>query len=192
MIYLYDHLATDIGETVDIKANSIGRAIQLIEANFRGFLKKINQEGGYQVFRNGTDTEALTKEEVLENIKYKNAQDWHIMPYIKGAGKAGAVVLGVVLVVVGAVMSVYGYGAGVPLMKLGGAIALGGVAAMFAPAPKTHHGANIEAKEDRGSFLVNGSFNRTEAGGARTLLCGRWHLGTTVVNANAEVEDQSE
>lgn len=60
-----------------------------------------------------------------------------ILPVVSGASNGLRVVAGAVLVVVGAVASYFGFGAvGVPMMKMGAALIIGGVAGMLATVPK--------------------------------------------------------
>lgn len=119
--------------------------------------------------------------------------DIRIAPVIVGSKRGGVlnVILGAVLVIVGAVLTAYGYGSiGVPLMKFGAAMIVGGVIQMLSPMPK-----GLSSQDNPGntpSYSFNGPVN-TEAQGHPVpyFAGGPMWIGSAVISAGIAVKDNS-
>jgi len=189
-IVLYGDLEEKYGKVHKFDVSCVGEAIRALKANFPGFIQSIDKEAEYNVVR-GEDLEsgeALDEETI--SMKFKKGS-FHIAPAIIGK-KAGvfATVLGAVLIVVGAVLSVYGYGAiGVPMMKMGAALMIGGICMMLTPVPGTPEYSERENPDERASFLFDGAKNTTEQGGAIPVIYGRVSVGSTIISSALDVED---
>ena len=114
-----------------------------------------------------------------------------IIPVIIGSKKAGLLqtILGVVLVAVGAIATYFGGGAvGVPLMKFGAALAIGGVIQMLSP-----QSTGLASKQDaanQASYAFGGVTNTAAQGYPVPLLYGKRRIGGAIISAGIYVEDQ--
>ncbi|MBA7948478.1 tail assembly protein [Citrobacter freundii] len=114
-----------------------------------------------------------------------------IIPVVIGSKKAGVLqtILGAALVVVGAVATYFGGGAvGVPMMKIGAAMALGGVVQMLSPQPSGL--ASKQSADNHASYAFGGVTNTAAQGYPVPLLYGRRRIGGAVISAGIYVEDQ--
>ena len=114
----------------------------------------------------------------------------HITPVVEGSGRFGQIILGVVLIVVGAVM--YAYGAGGPwadaFITAGIGMVVGGVAQLLMPTPKIDDYGAADRAENKANFVFNGAVNVYEQGGPVPLIYGRVKAGSVVISAGFEVE----
>jgi predicted phage tail protein len=96
------------------------------------------------------------------------------------------IVAGVVLVVVGAVLTATGYGSagGIQLILFGASLVLGGIATLLAPSPP---GTNTD--KQKSSYLFSNPVNVARQGGPVSILIGELHIGSTVVSASLEATD---
>lgn len=118
-----------------------------------------------------------------------------IVPIVIGSKKAGLLqtVLGAVLVVVGALGATLGQawgGAawGPAVMKIGAALALGGVVQMLSPQPAGL--ASKQSADNRASYAFGGVTNTAAQGYPVPLLYGRRRIGGAIISAGIYVEDQ--
>lgn len=197
MIRLYGSLAKKFEDKFDydpknikIKVNSVEEFMKAMEANFQGFKELINKSGFYRVIR-GTFKEGKDVEEKEVEMTFKETE-WRMIPLAAGAGGKGgmfAAIAGVVLIAVGAVASFYGYSAiGVPLMKLGLALVIGGVAQMLAPQPGTGNYGDREV-DKKPSYLFNGPVNTSQPGVTIAVVYGKSHIGSAFISGGLTVTD---
>ncbi|EMO1383948.1 TPA: tail assembly protein [Citrobacter freundii] len=114
-----------------------------------------------------------------------------IIPVVIGSKKAGVLqtILGAALVVVGAVATYFGGGAvGVPMMKIGAALALGGVVQMLSPQPSGL--ASKQSADNRASYAFGGVTNTTAQGNPVPVLYGRRRIGGAIISAGIYIEQQ--
>lgn len=175
MIYLYGKLRKIFGDSIDCEVNSVQELVRAAEANRPGFKDQIEKQRKYIIrrgpeFRKGKD---VGEEEVEMRF---GETTWHILPMPEGYSGAARVILGVVIFAVGAVLNYGSYGSlsalGIPMMKIGAVIALGGVASMLAPAPSIGNYSDRESPNERPSYLFDGPTNRAAAGAAVPLVYG--------------------
>ena len=187
-IHLLGYLGKKYGYEHRLDVGSVGEALKALNANFKGFLKDIKKEERYNVTVGNFKEENSLNEETIQ-MNYRKGDIW-ISPSIEGK-KQGVLttVLGAVLIVVGIVLSVYGYGLGTPLIKIGAGLMIGGVAMMLTPVPGTPEYNSREKPDDRPSFLFDGPVNTNEQGGAIPIVYGRMLVGSTVVSTAIDVED---
>lgn len=102
-----------------------------------------------------------------------------IVPVISGRKSGGIlqVVMGAVLVVVGAFLWATPMGA--PLVAMGISMALGGVIQMLTPVPKTPD--QQASPENKPSYLFNGAFNSTQQGLPVPVVYGQMLVGSSVI-----------
>lgn len=129
----------------------------------------------------------------VEEMQYPvGGEPIRIAPVLAGAKRAGLfqTILGAVLIVVGAVLTYTGVGApiGTPMMKIGAAMALGGVVQMLSPQQQGLSSA--DGPENGASYNFNGPVNTMAQGNPVPLLYGRMIVGSSVVSAGIYAEDQ--
>lgn len=158
------------------------RALCALFPAFRALLYKAAQNGlRFHVWR-GDST-------ISENeLSMTGAGIIRISPEVRGAKHAGVLqtIIGAVLVVVGAVLTfipetnAFGWF----LIKVGAALALGGVAQMLTPTPKS------DGPSDKPqSNFFNGPVNVAALGNPVPVLYGRAIVGSVVISAGIEVDD---
>lgn len=120
-----------------------------------------------------------------------------IVPVIIGSKRAGVLqtILGAALVVVGAIGAFTPFGQAVgggvwgsATMKIGAALALGGVVQMLSPQP-----TGLASKQDadnRASYAFGGVTNTAAQGYPVPLLYGKRRIGGAIISAGIYVEDQ--
>ena len=116
-----------------------------------------------------------------------------IVPVVIGSKRAGALqtILGAALVVAGAVISYFfpvaaPYGA--VMMKVGAAMALGGVIQMLSP--QTAGLASKQDADNQASYAFGGVTNTAAQGYPVPLLYGKRRIGGAIISAGIYVEDQ--
>jgi predicted phage tail protein len=189
-IRLYGRLGVKFGRVHKLAVGSAAEAVRALCSQLRGLERYLNESKdngfGYGVFYGKKNLH----EDDLLNPNY--GDDIRIAPVILGSKNGGwiQVILGVVLVVVGAVLSAYGYGAiGQPLMKLGIGLIVGGVVQLLAPSPK---GISARDKpENQASYSFNGPINTQAQGNPYTVIYGDVITGSAVLSAGIDVDDQA-
>ena len=187
-VHLLGEMGEKYGTEHKMDVGSVGEALRALDANHPGFIRDIRKEEHYNVcVGDFNDNDAL--DDVSVQMNHKKGDIW-IAPEVIGR-KAGmlATVLGAVLIVVGIVLSIYGFGAGTPLIKLGAGLMLSGVAMMLTPVPGSPQYSEREEPDERQSFLFDGPVNTNEQGGAIPIAYGRVLIGSTVVSTALDVED---
>lgn len=108
-----------------------------------------------------------------------------ITPVIQGAGNAGRIVLGIILVVVGYLASPMTGGASLYLVGPGIGLIIGGVIGLLTPVPKNNNNSASESEyvENRPSYNFNGPVNTTAQGHPVPLAYGRLIVGSAVISA---------
>jgi len=192
-IRLYGEAGTRFGRVhrLALDTNTVAEAVQALCAlipGLRAYLTQAKDRGiGFAVFAGKKN---LTEKELKIPV---GRDDIRIAPIIMGSKQGGvlSIILGVVLVVVGAVLTAYGYGViGEPMIKLGVAMIAGGVIQMLSPQPK-----GISKKENPAgtpSYAFSGPVN-TEAQGHPVPYFGGGPLwiGSAVISAGIDVTDNA-
>lgn len=145
---------------------------------FEDFIRDSARRGlRYAIFRN--------RENVGESdFTLSGTTEIRIVPVIAGSKSGGLfqTILGVVLIVAGAVISAFGGAAvGAPMMQIGIAMTIGGVIQMLTPVPKSSSQQEQAVTENKPSYLFNGAFNSTQQGLPVTLIYGEMLGGSSVV-----------
>ncbi|HHR6448324.1 TPA: tail assembly protein [Providencia alcalifaciens] len=189
-IRLYGVLGTQFGREHRLAIDSPREAIKALSVLYDGFeqfLASAHLKGlEFAIFkgkRNISEDEfhIVTHEEI------------RIAPVIKGSKRGGffQTVLGVAMIAVGAIATYFGGGAiGVPMMKMGAAVALGGVVQMLSPQPR---GLSMRQDADnKPSYAFGGAVNTTAQGNPVPLLYGldRREVGGAIISAGIYTEDQ--
>lgn len=171
------------GRKWELAVNSPKEALAMVNANkpgvFNWIRSNLKKYASYRV----TCTYHDGKKEDLDNDTYKadrSLKEIRFTPIIQGASATMKVVLGMVLIVVGALTLEYG---GEYLISAGISMMAGGIAQMLSPKKKD--------KEDSGtsSHYFNGVVNNTEQGIPVPLIYGRVLVGSQLISARLTVED---
>lgn len=162
------------------------RALCCTIPGFEKFMNTSSQRGlVYHVFK-GRDKQRrdLGADDLLFPA---NGAPVRVMPVIAGSKRAGLfqTILGAVVVAVGAVV---GGAAGVPVMKIGAAMMLGGVAQMLSP--QTGGLASRQDADNQASYAFGSVTNTASQGYPVPLLYGRRAIGGAIISAGIYVEDK--
>lgn len=190
-IRLYGKMGKLFGRVhrADLATGSVAEAVAYLRANFKGVDEylgraKTRDGVGFAVFRG---KENLAKDQLRDPCF---GEEIRIAPIILGSKKAGVfqIIIGAVIVVVGAVLTAYGYGSiGVPMMKFGATIIAGGIIQMLTPRPK---GLSAQDRpESTPSYAFNGPVNTQAQGHPVPVLYGKMWVGSAVVSAGMDVKD---
>lgn len=182
-VRLYGKLGARFGRVHRFDVKSPAEAMRALIANFPAlekYLLESDQKGiRYAVFTGKTNI----SEKELEQPAGK--ESIRIAPVLAGSKRAGLfqTVLGAVLVVVDMAFLHTGY-----LAQIGASMALGGVAQMLTPTPKSsgpNNGANSP------SYIFSGAVNTTAVGNPVPVGYGRMIVGSAVISAGIVAEDIS-
>ena len=113
----------------------------------------------------------------------------HITPVTEGSGRFGQIILGIVLIVVGFVLTFTPFAGAAPYFYTAGAgLIIGGIAQLLMPTPKIDDYTAADRSENRPNFVFNGAVNVYEQGGPVPLCYGRVKAGSVVISAGFNVE----
>lgn len=187
-VRLYGKLGARFGRGFELAVASPAEAIQALCVLLAGFKRELleSRDKGiaYAVF---VGKRNLSRDE-LELPPGRG--EIRIAPVLMGSKRGGILqtIIGAVLVVVGAVVSYFGFGAGTPIMQMGAAMMLGGVVQMLSPQPP-----GLSAKdspENGASYNFNGPVNTSAQGNPVPLLYGELEVGSAVISGGIYAEDQ--
>ena len=193
-IELYGPLAKTFGKThqrlVRTKAEAIHALCKTV-LNFERFLNTSKLRGlTYAVF--------VGKRNVgIDDLGYPITEEViKIVPVTIGSKRAGALqtILGAVLVVAGVVVGALagwtGIGGAVAagMIKVGAAMAIGGVIQMLSP--QTSGLASKQDADNQASYAFGGVTNTAAQGYPVPLLYGKRRIGGAIISAGIYVEDQ--
>lgn len=178
------------GREHDLYVSCPGEAIRAMCVRRKGFCEAISRPGAcYQLVVGGS---AIPLEAV--NM-HTGGQSIHIVPSVEGAGGNG---LGQVLVGAAIMMAAY-YTAGGSLaavaaskgasmaFSVGMSLAIGGVATMLAPSPRT--GAPNERPENKPSELFDGPVNTIAQGHPIQICYGEVEIGSAIISTMIDHAD---
>lgn len=153
-------------------------ALKHTVAGFEDFIRDAARRGlRYAIIRNRVNVGE-------DGFTLSGTTEIRIVPIISGSKNGGLfqTVLGVVLIVAGAVASAFGQGwIGVPLVQVGIAMTIGGVIQLLTPVPKTASQQDQASTENKPSYLFNGAFNSTQQGLPVPVIYGQMLVGSSVV-----------
>lgn len=190
-VWLYGALADQFGKKYVLDVKSPAEAVMALEANNPGRFKQALIGNSYQISRGKTFEEG--EGDTVETLRLQRAGlDIHFVPVIEGAKSNGVfqVIVGVVLIVVGAVLSYVGQGwIGGPMMKMGFAMVVGGVVQMLTPTADIS-GLNgvSEAVDPRKSFIFTGAQNVAAQGVCVPVCYGEFEVGSVVISQSLTAE----
>lgn len=185
-IKLYGELGKKFGKIHRLMVKTPAEAIRALCANFPEFEKELahahERNIGYKVFNGryqlGDVQEA--RDPATKVIK--------IVPAIMGAGATTRILIGAALIVIGAVATATGVGAGAApyLFAAGTSLILGGVIELLSPVPKIKEPK--ESAENQPSYIFNGPVNTTAQGHPVPIGYGRLRVGGGLVSAGINID----
>ncbi|CCH10852.1 Phage tail assembly protein I [Stenotrophomonas maltophilia D457] len=191
---MYGKLGARFGRRFRLAVNSPAEAVHALCTMLPGFqqyLMGAKAKGMEFAVFNGRQN--LSRDQLHDP---PGQDDIRIAPVLVGSKRGGVLqtIVGVVLIVVGAVASAWGYGAiGQPMMKLGVSMVIGGITQMLSPQPKGL-GAK-DTPENAPSYSMNGTVN-TQAQGNPVPVAYGGHdtkgmfIGSAVISGGILAEDQ--
>lgn len=163
-------------------------AAKAMDVNHPGFardLAKAESRGlRFAIFKNGKNIGE-------QDLDLGGAREFWFVPVVAGSKRAGSLqtIVGAVMVVVGAVATAMGGGAfGVPLMKMGSVVAVGGVIQMLSP--QTQGLSQSGAPENLPSYAFGSARNTTASGNPVPICIGRRRWGGAIISAAIVAEDK--
>lgn len=180
-VRLYGHLGKRFGRVHRVAVKTCHEAMQALGATLVGFKQYILAHNlpGYHVFIGRINRDTNIGADLLD-APLQADQAVCVVPAVAGA-KRGAIttIVGVVLMVVGAVMNVYTPGSGMYLMQIGELMFWGGVIQMLTPIRK---GGDQVNPNNLPSYHYDGPVNATQQGLPVPLVYGRMIVGSSVVS----------
>jgi predicted phage tail protein len=203
-VNLLGHLGETIGKQWKLAVNSVSEAIRFIEYNSKKRLYKYLMEKDkdgvkYQILINKreylsekpldiSDLDTVRNSELVANIE--NLETIDIVPVIEGAGSGiGAVIAGVLLVIIGIILLFTPLSAAAPYLIIAGiGLIAAGVTVLLSQPPTFEPFQQIEAGGNA-SYLFNGPQNTTREGGPVPVGYGRLLIGSQVIAASYDIHD---
>jgi predicted phage tail protein len=192
-VILYGELGKLFGKEHLLSVRSAGEAVQALCVNYpalKRYLTTSHTRGvGFKVF---VGNSSLKK---LEDVSLPSSQreDIRIAPAILGSGAVVRIFVGAALIGAGLAINYFSAGTLSPIgsfmIQVGAVLVLGGVFELLFSPPKKNYG-NDNLDENGQSFIFSGPENVTRQGGAVPVGYGRVMIGSTVVSAGIEGEDQ--
>ena len=195
-IKLYGQLAKFIGSRVlEAAVATAAEAVRMLAANFPG-LEKHMADQHYRVTVGSYD---LTLDEIHDPA---GQQDIMIVPVIAGAGTAGRIIIGVLLIAA-AFIPGFGFAAataatattaataagftaiGAIFAQIGAVLVLGGVAQLLSPVPTIPQGAGSD-NDPRKTFNFSGIQQTSRQGVPVPCVYGLTLVGSVVISAGVD------
>lgn len=180
-IILYGELRKKFGREFQFDVDSPAEAVRALGSQVAGFKAYLHQhaQDAFKIFVGGRNVgdglaDPCSDKEVIR-----------IVPVIQGAGAAGRIVLGIVLIVVSFFIpgsTPYAMQISSALFGMGASMVLGGVIELLSPVPKTNDDP-MESAENTPSYNFNGPVNTTAQGHPVPLAYGRLRVGSAVISA---------
>ncbi|HFF6004476.1 tail assembly protein [Stenotrophomonas maltophilia] len=186
-IRLYGQLGSRFGRSFRLAVNSPAEAIRALCAivpGFQQYLAKAKEQGmAFAVF---IGKQNISKDQLQDP---PGADDIRIAPVLLGSKRGGVlnIILGVVLIVVGA------YTGNANLIYSGAVMAIGGVVQMLGPQPKGL--GSQDSVENRPNYSMNGTVNTQAQGNPVPVPYGGHDtkgmlVGSAVISGGIMAEDQ--
>lgn len=168
------------GRVFELDANTVREAIHGLSVQVPK-LRQTIMNGFFRVRING---KTQTADGIEQTLSQAGDATVHLLPAVEGRGKAGQIILGVVLIVVGIVGNIYG-GWGTPFIQVGIGLIVGGIAQMLIKQPKAGDGDKTGAKNGRNTSFSN--VDNTDAQGrAMPVAYGLVYAGSRIVSVGVQ------
>lgn len=190
-IRLYGPMGVRFGRTHRFAVGSTAEAVQALCSQIPGFERYLTEskENGltFAVF---VGKKNLTEENLHDPV---GQDDIRFAPVSIGSKRGGVLqtIVGVVLIVVGAVITGLSYGWAAPvggaMVKMGIAMVAGGLVQMLTPMPKA---SAADTKDANASYTFNGAVNTQAQGNPVPLVYGRLIIGSAVISASIKANQE--
>ena len=168
------------GRRFSLHAATPAEAMRALLLQIHG-LREHLEKGMYQVRFKKQD---MSEASLQDDMSQVGGGVLHIVPRVTGAGKWGRVIAGAVLIVVGVIA--WGYGAiGQPMVKMGIAMMVGGVAQLLTKTPKMDNFQSSGEKASRNSSFSNVE-NTVAQGSLVPQIYGTCYVGSRVISQGLE------
>lgn len=184
-IRLYGQLGARYGRVHRFAVSSTAEAVQALCSQIPGIERYLTEskENGltFAVF---VGKKNLTEDNLRDPV---GQEDIRFAPVPIGSKRGGVLqtIVGVVLIVVGAVITGLTYGWAAPvggaMIKMGVAMVAGGIIQMLTPMPKS---SAADTKDANASYTFNGAVNTQAQGNPVPLAYGRLIIGSAVISAS--------
>lgn len=189
MITIYFHgLLKKYGEKFTLEVRNPAEAVRLLCIQIPG-LESTIKKGNWHVLRGRLDEQDSVSEEAL-TLEFGNQNEMHLMPAVEGAGSGGgwlSVIVGVVLIAVGAITFGATSAVGMAMIAGGAGLAVGGIVMLTTKMPSAE--LNQESVDSKSSFLLNKPTNSSTQGVAVPRGYGRCLVGSVQVSVSLAAED---
>ncbi|MGH6646206.1 hypothetical protein [Aquabacterium sp.] len=179
-IKLHGFLGQKYAKTVKLDADNVFQIMSALVSRFGpGFKEDVRVNSWHVISGPQRPENALDEQDLAHQLKHKTL---HLVPAVQGGSGAVRVIVGVVLMVVGAY---FGQGW---LVQIGASLALGGVVEMLSKPPTAGARQN---QDDNASHIYNSAVNVTSQGGAIPRIYGRVQRCSSVVIATDFSSDEA-
>jgi predicted phage tail protein len=184
-VRLYGRLATQFGAEHVFDIASPAEAVRALCANFPDFAPQVSQDHSV-VYRVIADDTQVGPDEIAHPV----SREVHIVPVVCGAGTSGEkLFVGGLLIVAGIGVNYFAPGFGTPLINVGIAFAVSGVAQMLTPVPKVPNDGPAERPDNKPSYFFGGPVNTVAQGQPVPIGYGRLIVGGAVISAGIVSEE---
>lgn len=187
-VVLLGELGKRFGRKHRLDVRSPAEAVRALCANFKDFRQFVATSAERNVAYRVLSRKDEVAEDELHNPASKTIT---FVPVVAGANflkKFGKIILGAALIVASFYLPPLALVGTATLQSvtfsIGLSLALGGVAQLLAPTPKTP-----EAAKDEASYIFNGAVNTSAQGAAIPVGYGQMIVGSAVISAGISVED---
>lgn len=188
-VHFYGPLKNITGlDSFQVAGNTIQQMFSVLKAAFGESFAQYVKDNNFQLYDKKYSKDGSVRdygEDEIDKPLTDEMNEFHLYPHIAGSGKAGRIIAGIVLIVVGYIITGLSYGWAAPL---GNAMIGAGVSlilgAIFAPRQQSQQ----DAPDERASYIFNNPVNTQAQGGPVPLIYGRFRAGTTVVSAGITSE----
>ncbi|MFK3971193.1 tail assembly protein [Pseudomonas sp. NPDC087358] len=193
-IFLSGSLARKFGRVHQllIESGQVWEAFRALKATLQGFdaeIKRLDRLGmRFAIFRNRAN-------QAPDVFGMVGTRELRIVPVVEGSKRAGALqtIMGVVLIVVGLVITGGTFGAGAPfgsaLITLGASLVAGGVIQMLSP--QSSGLKQSASPENLPSYAFGSARNTTASGNPVPICVGRRRWGGAIISASIYAEDKA-
>ena len=186
-IRLYGELGKKYGRVHKFDVGSVGEAVRALCANFKTFREHLinssERIAGYEVWHGNKNIDATH-----EDVHGRGDGDIKIIPRISGASAAAKIIVGVVLIIIGFVLSFTPFAGASPYFYKAGAVMImsGTIDYFMKPSSGV---AVFNESSDSQSYVFSGPTNATRQGNPVFVGYGEMIVGSQVIGATLTTAD---
>lgn len=187
-LHLHGSIAEKYGASFRLAAKTPAELVHALAMQLPGFQQDI-EAGNWHVVKGSPEDGDDCDEEKLA-LQMADGEEVHLLPAVTGAGSGGGlftVILGIVLIAVGAFTFGTTSAVGVAMIAGGAGLVVGGIVQMTMTMPGAQ--GSTESSDNRASFLFDGPRNQSSQGVAIPRGYGRCKVGSIVISAGLDAED---